>query len=211
MLSLAVAKGFPRWLARAVGSWLAGSRRFLAYRGCVGDPMATTIGVPQGNAISVTLAIVWASEWYRQVASLVNQGSFVVAYLDDFSVSCLSSGELKRCVGATVCFAERWKIQLNPRKCCVVVSEHAEGWDLHELDLPKEETWDFLGMSLGHGKESKRSADRVDKAMGRVRRVKSFAGTLNMKATLTEMMVVSPCWGLSFEPGSGMMRRSDPF
>ena len=136
------------------------------------------------------------------MASIVNQGSIVVvAYLDDFSASCLSAAELKRCVGATVCFAERWKIQLNPRKCCVVVSEHAKGWDLQELDLPREETWDFLGMSLGHGKESKRSVGRIEKAMNRVRRVKSFAGTLSMKASLVEMMVVSPCWGLSFEPG----------
>ena len=51
LLSLAVAKGFPRWLAQAVERWLAGSKRFLAYRGITGEAMATTIGVPQGNAL----------------------------------------------------------------------------------------------------------------------------------------------------------------
>ena len=39
--------------------------------------------------------------------------------LDDFNVSTTVAGDLKRSIGATVCFAERWGV-LNQKKCCVV-------------------------------------------------------------------------------------------
>ena len=149
LLDLAEAKGMPRAVVRAIAAWLGTAKRFLVFRGRASEEVPSSRGVPQGNALSVTLAIVCASVWHAQTVSLVSQGCMVVAYLDDFNVSTTHPQDIQRSIGITVCFAERWKIQLNQRKRCVVLSEHSTSWDIGQTDIPKEAAWGFLGMCMG--------------------------------------------------------------
>ena len=64
-----MAKSLPSGVAGALRSWLGGARRFLMFRGYASAEVPSSRGVPQGNVLSVSLAILWASVWHALMVS----------------------------------------------------------------------------------------------------------------------------------------------
>ena len=200
LLNLARKKGLDPLLCDSVRSLWDTSERHVIWRGAISDGISGPKGLPQGSAISVALAALWAGEWMRQIKSLVSQDVLLIGYLDDFSASCLRAEDMRRVVGFTEAFSQNWGIKLNRGKSALVISKIAgETWDLEGCEVPHLGFYDFLGLPLGHNKESARSARRLQKASERLSKIEQFSGSLGTKIRLVRSMVISVMYGMSFE------------
>ena len=190
LIDYAIHRGMPLGIANSLRRFLRGSVRRIVFRSYVSEELGGDRGVPQGNALSVVLAILWGNEWHRQCTSLISTSALTVAYLDDLSVSSVQASDLLRTIGFTVQFAQDWGTCLNESKSAVVLSQEAiQRWDMGESRLPSHGAWDFLGICLGPQKHSTRSRARVEAALVRVRRIVSLPGSLDQKAAMVSLLV----------------------
>ena len=60
-------------------------------------------------------------------------------------------------------------------------------------------TWDFMGMCMGYEKKSARSDKKIQKVLGRIRRICNYPGNLPARSSMAETTVTPTCWGHSFE------------
>ena len=200
LVEVAVARGMPKNLGICILRFLQQCERHVCYLGWTGEALMNQRGVPQGSALSVVLAIVWAGEWERQCRSLLSKVSDPIAYLDDLSVSSTVESDISRTIGITLNFTAVWNVQLNPGKSSVVLSRVAQQkWNFDLRGVPMQSAWDFLGIQLGWGKGSQRSRDRLARSKQRALRISHYPGPLWHRVKMMELMVPCVCYALSFE------------
>ena len=90
----------------------------------------TRRGFPQGNALSVTLAVFWGSLWEAQCRSIVCQNTDLAVFLDDLSASSTCQEDLVSAVGIAVSFASHWQVTLSE----IAIRE----WPIQEWALPRQ-------------------------------------------------------------------------
>ena len=162
LLRIAMMRGFPKSLALCLGAFFRDAQRFISFRGHVAGPFLTQRGLPQGNALSVCLAVIWAAEWERSIRSIVGNGTLAVAYLDDMSVATSSEQDIRSSIGATLAFLQRWDVVLNPEKSTVMLTPGAiASWQLDFGGLKANSCWDFLGTCLGTHKDKRACQEEI--------------------------------------------------
>ena len=107
LIQVAVERGFPPRLGEALGRFFSLAKRFICFNGHVSKQIVMKRGLPQGNALSVCLAILWTNEWFLQANAVLSLSANAVAYLDDMSVASGRRADISAAIGLTSDFLRR--------------------------------------------------------------------------------------------------------
>ena len=162
LIQLAGRLGMPRRVGDAILRFLEGSERHVVFRGWAGPSISGDKGVPQGNALSVLLVLVWTSVWHQQISSMLTPVASCAAFYDDISIASEDVADLRVGLGCTACFAKVWGVVLNMEKSCKALNGAAlVQWDLGDAAVPRAGFWNFVGVCLGTRKHSHRTSRRL--------------------------------------------------
>ena len=202
LIQLALCLGLPRRIGGALERFLNQTERVVVFRGWVGGAVSGDRGVPQGNALSVLLTLVWTNVWFQQARSLLSPLASVCAFYDDLSVGSGKCEDIRIAWGLTAQFATDWGVSLNPSKSTLTMNRAAVAqWEVGDVAVPHAGSWSFIGVCLGASKTSEKSIRRVRVMYERLERLQTFPGEKNDVAKVVASMVNSLAYGLCFEVG----------
>ena len=200
LVDLAVHLGMPLEIGDALRRYLYQSERVVVMRGWVGSDVSGPRGVPQGNALSVMMALVWTEMWCSQLKSMISPMGNLAAFYDDMSVGSQQDRDIRVAIGYTSEFGRVWGVCLNEDKSTLTMNDAARvQWQMDHIALPRKGAWNFVGVSLGPSKNSDRVAKRLVRMESRLDRLKTFPGSRLDMCQVVATHVNSLAYGLCFE------------
>ena len=200
LVAIARNRGLPARVADPLLRLLAQGTRCVVWKGWVSDPLGGNRGLPQGNALSVLLAVLWSAAWEAQAKSIVSSAAFVSSYLDDLSISSVEEGDLRRVLGMTTAYLNSWDVVMNAAKSVLALNTPVKRvWHWGFEGLKDVCCWDILGVPLGYNKCSSKAKARLTKASFRLQRLQSWPGSFAEKCRLVATMISGLYYGLCFE------------
>ena len=146
LVDLAVHLGMPSEIGDALRRYLFQSQRGVVMRGWVGADVSGPRGVPQSNALSVMLALVWTQMWCSQLKSMLSPVGNLAAFYDDMSVGSQQDRDIRVAVGYTSEFGRVWGVCLNEDKSTLTLNDAARvQWQLDGVALPRMGGLEFCG------------------------------------------------------------------
>eukprot|EP00971_Amphidinium_carterae_P067254 1331230-Amphidinium_carterae.1 len=174
-------------------------QRVLVMKGWKGPTTLPKRGLPQGDGLSVVLAVLWG--WALQ--SFVAESGFdlsVLVYLDDVSISAPACSEVAKGFALASSFLWGWGVQLNASKSSVAyIGQGAHVPDaMHALE--RVSSFKLLGINTGPDPSDVLLAARVQEANERLDRIDLLSLPLNQVRKLVSVFVVPVLYGAAFAP-----------
>eukprot|EP00971_Amphidinium_carterae_P030384 597725-Amphidinium_carterae.1 len=173
--------------------------RILSMKGWRGPATRPSRGLPQGDGLSVVLAVIWGWALHNQVDILGGDLSLLV-YLDDVSISAGSVGDVSRAFALTASYFMCWGVALNPTKCAVAYINQTEGIPESMEALERVSAFKLLGVNTGPEPTDDLLEGRIRDANDRLDRIVMLALPLNMVRKLVSVFVNPVLYGVSFCP-----------
>eukprot|EP00971_Amphidinium_carterae_P247660 4917822-Amphidinium_carterae.1 len=143
LCDVAILKGFLPEVFVAFRELALTHERILTLQGWKGQSTTPKRGLPQGDGLSVVLAILWG--WaLQQCASAGGSSVHVMVYLDDVSISAESAGDVAKAFALAATFLWAWGVQLNPAKSSVACIGQTDRAPVSMLELQRVSSFKLL-------------------------------------------------------------------
>eukprot|EP00971_Amphidinium_carterae_P180285 3575862-Amphidinium_carterae.1 len=192
-----MAKNFMPQVFCAFKALSVAHRRVLTLQGWKGPETVPKRGLPQGDGLSVVLAILWG--WaLQQCAQAADSGVDVLIYLDDISLSSPHATSVAKCSALVATYLWSWNVQLNASKSSVAFEGQVEEVPAAMDEFKKVSSFRLLGVNSGPSPCNTLLKERVAEANARLDRIAILSPPMNMVRRLIASFVVPVLYGSSF-------------
>ena len=126
LVRISRALGLSERILTPLHAWYRSNRRRVVVSGWTQPEFSPQRGIPQGCALSVTMAIVWSLTWSSRASQILQRGDPVhhscITYLDDYSFGSTSLPHLQEVLGWTERHFAAWGVCLNLTKSSLLTN-----------------------------------------------------------------------------------------